>query len=462
MIIHRLPLKPLAQLRLVSNHWNSLISDPRLCSLRNRAAIGLIFERDWTRSKHIFTKHIRLYDGDVAEKPSPAQIVASIDDLLLEIYHLLPMKPLAQLKLVSKYWNSLISGPLRNRAAVGLIFEGGLGTRQTIFLNKSITSQPILNMTPITNGPCYRDYKIVHSCNGLLLCLTSNRRDGPKYYVYNPTTSKYITLPLPQVEIYRSRVSICGMYLAFDPSKSPHYRVVCVLRSRSDWLNMFEFYSSKTGSWRKGGVLVKPAVNFDFENGVYWNGAIHWVNIITKPRECVYFSIDCNQTPKVFPNPPLQDDKSYEISDYYFGESCDHLHFVDAHRELDEFNVYEMKRDYSEWFVKYKVSVSEIRRDYSEWFINRKLDASNVIMNRILSFLKNKVCVRVYAVVRGKNDEDSFLVIETGKIATATKGLRIARYNIEQKTCETLGDCDFDLTYCSRHAFQYIESICSV
>ncbi|KAL3650402.1 hypothetical protein CASFOL_006805 [Castilleja foliolosa] len=375
--------------------------------------------------------------GDSAEKlSSSAQIVASIDDLIIEIIHRLPLKPLAQLRLVSNHWNSLISDPrlcsLLNRAAIGLIFE---------HLDKELQ----LPMALVIGTS--------KSCNGLLLCLSSNRA-GRKYYVHNPTTGKYIALP--QVVFDNTNESICGMCLAFDPSKSPHYRVVCVLRSCSDWWNLFKVYSSETGSW-KAGELFKSTVNFDFENGVYWNGAIHWVNIVTTPREFVYFNLDSDQTFKVFPNPPLQD-KLYERTDYYFGESCDHLHFVDAYRELDEFNVYEMKRDYSEWFVKYKVSVPEMKGGFSEWSIQRKINASEVNMKW---FFKYNVCVRIHTVVRGKNDEDSFLVIATGR-------RRIARYNIEQKTCETL--CDIDSTYkdnsvlfyCSTRSFPYIESINSI
>ncbi|KAL3650401.1 hypothetical protein CASFOL_006804 [Castilleja foliolosa] len=402
------------------------------------------------------------YEDDEAEKPSPAQIVASIDDLLIEIIQRLPLKHTVQLRLISKYWSSLILDPkislLRIRPAVGFIFEVlNKGHSYIIFFDKSISS-PIRKMTPTTNDTFNCHYNVISSCNGLLLCFIY--RAGPKYYVCNPTTGIYIALP--QVVFDNTNESICGMYLAFDPSKSPHYKVVCVLRCLRGWLRSFEVYSSETGTWRKGGELFTANVNFNYHGGVYWNGAIHWVKIVTKPQECVYFSLDCDdQTPKVFPNPPLQDDKSYQRSDYYFGESCDHLHFVDAHRELDEFIVYEMKRDYSEWFVKFKVNVLAMKGGFSEWYIKRKINASEVDMNYWLSYFKYKVFVRVHTVVRGENDTDSFLVVATGR-------RRIARYNIEQRTCETL--CDFDSKYkdnsvvffCSGRSFQYIESLCSV
>ncbi|KAL3637558.1 hypothetical protein CASFOL_018726 [Castilleja foliolosa] len=351
-------------------------------------------------------------DDDEVEKPSSAQIVASIDDLLIEIIHRLPLKPLVQLTLVSKTWNSLIFDQRLcsslNRA-VGLIFEDN-PYLYLIFLDES-THLSTRKINPFEET-WYRHCEIMHSCNGLLLCVNNKR-------YYNLSTE-----------------SICGMSLAFNPSKTPHYKVVCVLRSLRGLLHSFEVYSSETGSWRRGGELLKAYAHFDFQDGVYWNRAIHWVNIIVarprenndidpghEPREPVYFSLDCNQTPKVFPKPPLRY-KCYDKNDYYFGESCNHLHFVDADRETGEFNVYEMKRDYSEWFVKYKVNVPRAKfRDGEDWFM----------------------------VVRGKNDEEWFLFFGI------EKSHRIAWYNLDRNTCKTRR-----AYWAFKRPFQYTESHCSV
>ncbi|KAL3650416.1 hypothetical protein CASFOL_006819 [Castilleja foliolosa] len=384
-------------------------------------------------------------DDDEAEKPSSAQIVASIDDLLIQIIRHLSLKPLVQLRLVSNNWNSLISdSKLRlwhNRAAVGLIFERlDYGHSYILSLDKSIISPPIRKMTP-TKDPWYQHCKIMHSCNGLLLCVSNPAHNlTQKYYVCNPTTKKYTALP--QVVFDNTNESICGMSLAFDPSNSvPHYKVVCVIRSLGGLLHFFEVYSSKTGSWRESGELFKAYAHFDFEDGVYWNRAIHWVNIVTKPRECVYFSLDCDQTPKVFPNPPLQD-KCYYKNDYYFGETCDHLYFIDANREVGEFNVYEMKRDYSEWFVKYKVNVPDAQISYSP--ISRERLRKNG--------------EDWFMVVRGKNDEDWFLVFASMMMISYHR--RITRYNLDQNICEILWD--HSVFGGSKRPFQFIESHCPV
>ncbi|KAK6121901.1 hypothetical protein DH2020_044356 [Rehmannia glutinosa] len=159
-----------------------------------------------------------------AEAQSSAQIVASIDDLLTEILLRLPMKTLTR-----------------------KLDPSGIG--------------------------------IVQSCNGLLLCSNFRARvHNRRYYVYNPTTNKFSTLPKID-EGGGISVRIHGMSLAFDPAKSPHYKVVCVRQLGLDsgqYEYQFEVYSSETGPWRKCGEPFTTEVNF--ENGVYWNGAIHWVN----------------------------------------------------------------------------------------------------------------------------------------------------------------------------------------
>lgn len=52
------------------------------------------------------------------------------------------------------------------------------------------------------------------------------------------------------------------------------------------------------------------------------------------------------------PMPPLPDDwySHYNIS--YLGESCNCLHMIGIYGPQIQFNVYELKKEYSEWFVK--------------------------------------------------------------------------------------------------------------
>ncbi|GJS25577.1 hypothetical protein Tco_0454209 [Tanacetum coccineum] len=72
--------------------------------------------------------------------------------------------------------------------------------------------------------------KILQSCNGLLLCSGSGR---PVFnYIYNPSINQYRKLPhldcsLDNSPYYRS----AGLRMAFDPTKSPHYKLVDARRT---------------------------------------------------------------------------------------------------------------------------------------------------------------------------------------------------------------------------------------
>ncbi|GJW93603.1 hypothetical protein Tco_0173275 [Tanacetum coccineum] len=67
--------------------------------------------------------------------------------------------------------------------------------------------------------------KILQSCNGLLLCGGSGM---PIFdYVYNPSTNQYKKLPYPDCSLDNSPYySSDGLRIAFDPTKSPHYKLV--------------------------------------------------------------------------------------------------------------------------------------------------------------------------------------------------------------------------------------------
>ncbi|KAK4489395.1 hypothetical protein RD792_005204 [Penstemon davidsonii] len=156
-----------------------------------------------------------------------------------------------------------------------------------------------------------------------------------KYYVCIPTTKH--TFRIPQLD----ETIVKGMGLAFDPAKSPHYHVVCVheCTKNGDLLFRIHIYSSKTGSWK---ICGNP-----FSSPLISAPAVHW-----------------NWTKRFI---------------YYFGESCDHLHFIVACQYEIRFDVYEMKRDYSEWFVKYKVDLSQVVAAYPEMI--RDYNLSLLIFN---------------------------------------------------------------------------------
>nr|GEX46801.1 hypothetical protein [Tanacetum cinerariifolium] len=76
---------------------------------------------------------------------------------------------------------------------------------------------------------------ILQSCNGLLLYIGSQRHASD--YVHNPSTNLFKILLEPDYANVDSNVYGCvGLRLAFDPKKSPYYKVVRDARTCSDIL----------------------------------------------------------------------------------------------------------------------------------------------------------------------------------------------------------------------------------
>ncbi|KAF7811480.1 F-box protein [Senna tora] len=336
--------------------------------------------------------------------PSSPNIVADNDDLLIEILLRLPIKSLLKFKSVSKRWLSLISNPQFSRrrtpfadSASGLILcTYPIPNFVDFNPNPDNIAPPRGPFETLTFAEDPLETKILQSCNGLLLFCsfspTPNDFCKVHHYVHNPTTKQYSVLP--PLKSYGGVWKVRGVCLAFDPSKSPHYKVVCVRRRGCFQYardHLIEIYSSEGGPWRVSRYFTAP-LTVDFDFGVFWNGAIHWIN---KWENSVYFKVDEEQV-RDMPMPSMvhyDDDrirKPRRIE--YFGESRDHLHLVEiyGHRTL-EFNVYEMKRDYSGWFVKYHVDLNTVSIAFPE-IIREDLPRNrwNYCTFSILSVIRSK------------------------------------------------------------------------
>ncbi|KAL0416066.1 UNVERIFIED_CONTAM: F-box protein [Sesamum latifolium] len=142
---------------------------------------------------------------------------------------------------------------------------------------------------------------------------------------------------------------------------SPFYKVVCVRGSEiARELFQVEVYSSESGVWRVSSEPFNSTASFEY--GVYWSGSVHWISYM--PKELLYFILDKERFGKTS-LPGIRDGNGMR-SVCYFGESYDHLHFVETHDYGIAFDVYEMKRDYSEWFVKYRVDLTVVTAAFPE------------------------------------------------------------------------------------------------
>ncbi|TVU21123.1 hypothetical protein EJB05_30742, partial [Eragrostis curvula] len=257
------------------------------------------------------------------------------DDLVAGILCLSPPREVARVRLVCKRWRALTTDHHFVRASfsmrqaghgrhiAGFFFnhrqwstteylaldpepeageEGAAGDRLT----------PDLSFIPGTFpvDPELGILKVLGSCGGLLLlcCWPS---DCPAiHYVCNPLTKKLVEIVLPtDAAFYVS--------LAFDPSKSQHYKVIAL-----GGMHRIHIYSSETQSWG-------TPVPFDHSlglleglhsmHGIFWNGSVVWI----MTHSLVRFIIKEERVTDM-PMPSRKKDRSCA----YIGESGGHLQMI--------------------------------------------------------------------------------------------------------------------------------------
>ncbi|MED6221957.1 hypothetical protein PIB30_059762 [Stylosanthes scabra] len=285
---------------------------------------------------------------------SSGDAVLGDEDLLTEILLRLPVKDLLRCKCVCQKWKSLISEPqFCYRHTLGLcpkhnpdLYPSGIMVRPS-----SRTLEKV-HIIPFTNNTKKRfnqhldvhnkldgqlRYYVLGSCNGLLLWNSSSKKsrssrrrelvqECSSFYVSNPTTGYCVRID--RFGHDDSNASRSKPYLVFEPCKSPHYKVIFfdkVVGDREDdeltTKTKLCVYSSETGSWSKHDVLhsfpnndiINKIIRF---HGYYCNDAIHW-----------------------------------------------NLHWITFKFGIWEFDIWELKEDYSGWILRYHVDLTTLRLD---------------------------------------------------------------------------------------------------
>jgi F-box interacting protein len=178
------------------------------------------------------------------------------DDVLVEILcRVTDRKHLIRLKNVCKSWNNLITDACVRKISASSPLHG------FIYLAKKIRfGKPYIDYIPfaITPAVAPEPHEFVKSyssllpfepargdfldcCNGLLLFVEGCTL---QYYVCNPATKHCVAIPRDSM-----LENIIFAALAFDPSTSPHYRVVCFDYSESRPPVRLQVFSSETGNW---------------------------------------------------------------------------------------------------------------------------------------------------------------------------------------------------------------------
>ncbi|OMO52203.1 hypothetical protein COLO4_37366 [Corchorus olitorius] len=381
---------------------------------------------------------------------SSAIIIASNDDILIQILVCLPPKSLLRFKTVSKHWLSLITDPKfkpkHNSKTISGLFACCLSRQSNaeydfINLKSPNPSRPPFRSLNFVDDPL--GVHILQSCNGLMLC--RSYRANPQEatcYIYNPTTKQYTVLPGTQGSNDPSwdLKIIYDVKLAFDPSKSPYYKVICIYDSDLPNHYQMEIYSSKSGGpWKKllGSPFTAPD-NGHFSNGVYWNGAIHWFNVW---GTSLCFDVEEEKFREI-PMPTFRGDSRFR----HLEESRGHLYLMEVIDDSDTlvYDLYEMERDYSGWFLKYEVDFHPIAAAFPEMFCD----------SDIYPYLYS-----ILGIVQEECDDDSFLVLYIPDKAI--------RYNFKDGSFTMLHDFApfrnrFEGSLEYHYAHQFIESFACV
>lgn len=154
------------------------------------------------------------------------------DDLLSEILLRLLVISLFLFKSVCKRWLSLISNPSFTRRQslmpIYLILLLVLYFLQVVrvhmilchLIPEYIPCKKSVLSTTFTSGSKLHNVNILQSCNGLLLCCGGRKNRNDKFYVYNPSINLIKMLPRSPIRY------VSASRIAFDPTKSPHYKVI--------------------------------------------------------------------------------------------------------------------------------------------------------------------------------------------------------------------------------------------
>lgn len=386
-----------------------------------------------------------------ATAPSPpslsAEVIAQNEDLRNEILVRLPIKSLMRFQSVSKPWLAHITSPnlSRSREAFykgsisGLIMKRASplasvrGAPEFDFFNlggkrSAVSSRAPFNSRLTLTKTGDSAIGILQSTSGLLLCtriLNESYIHSPvvpkEYYIYNPATKKFTELP-PNISPYST---LMGFSLAFDPSQSPYYKVVCICndKMRDPTKHWIEIYSSETRRWRPSttGTFRTKRFTVQFDGGVYWNGAIHWFSM---NGTLFYFKIDDERMRRRRMAPMTRKSRPYP-SKRYFGESGGRMHLVDHIEDGDSpyFDVFEMAEDCSGWNPKFRVDLSVLR-------------------GRSGGEVPEEFVYFVVSVVRCEPEEESFIVLQLLDEAV--------RYNFKTKAIDKIYGAEersLDLTW---------------
>ncbi|KAK3002580.1 hypothetical protein RJ639_020330 [Escallonia herrerae] len=211
------------------------------------------------------------------------------DDVIIEILSRLDPKDSKRFKSVSKSWPHLVSQSIVQRISremAGLLVCKKRGCQADKVI--SLFSSGYYEFVNGVQLPLSSSRNMLDCCNGYLLFCDSNVENPSTYYVCNPTRNQWNSVPVRSGGSFNVDAA-----LAFDPSESPHYKVVIFphrspKRYESAWL---EIYSSQTGKWSIAMFHLKKSLcEVDWTSQcLYFGGALF--RLIVSRRKLLRFEI---------------------------------------------------------------------------------------------------------------------------------------------------------------------------
>ncbi|GJU39338.1 hypothetical protein Tco_1192295 [Tanacetum coccineum] len=218
-----------------------------------------------------------------------------------------------------------------------------------------------------------------------------------------------------------------GLRLAFDPTKSPDYKVVRAGRNSCEIV--IQIYSSESGNW----TLCRERFTYfffvHFDSAIYWNDALHWLE--TENRQLTHYKLNIEdhehpiittiQIPQDHEQPIITTMLPMIISiriphmlhlEWKLFESIGCLVLV--RRDCigsSRFTIYEMRKGCSVWSSKYIVNTDDFINPLPEGWSIRSI---------------------VWSIVLGEREEDSFLIINLSA--------KVVQYNLISKTLREIYD----------------------
>ncbi|ONK57208.1 uncharacterized protein A4U43_C10F17710 [Asparagus officinalis] len=279
------------------------------------------------------------------------------EDITAEILALLPAKDICRLRCVCKQWLHLLSNPrfIQHHSARNphppvsgfFLSDHNHGSQHfPIKPNPPRLPNPTLSFIPADDGT--RIF-VESSCNGLIICFQK-----AMYYVCNPTTREFVELPVPD-EVARN------LSLVFDPSKSPHYKVISIC-------SQVHIYSSETRSWKlsmdntklRESVSAHQAGSIHWKRSTYWNSTLVW--LVTR------YLLSFDVTRECITKLTLPPEAPHYSKVIYMGESRGKLVVIGKPRNQEPYVFYILETDNlcSGWSLIYKVDLYRIGDLYPE------------------------------------------------------------------------------------------------